>query len=63
MTNAQLEHVVITQARELEAQRRVIERQARQLRKCRQDQERVAGEYRRGYRAGWTAGRRERTAA
>lgn len=63
MTNAQLEHVVITQARELEAQRRTIERQARDLRRCRAATAVADTDYRRGYRAGWTAGRRERTAA
>ena len=63
MTNAQLEHVVIVQARELEAQRRVIERQQREIRQCKEAKAHAETDYRRGYRAGWTAGKRERMAA
>ena len=63
MTNAQLEHVVIVQARELGAQRRVIERQQREIRKRKEAKAHAETDYRRGYRAGRTAGKRERMAA
>lgn len=59
MTNAQLEHVVLVQARELEAQRRTITRQRERIRALERDAKDYKAAHRRGYQAGWSAGRRE----
>lgn len=59
MTAAQLEHVVMVQAREMQAQRRVIERQAAKIKKLEADAQprtpdvSVREAYRAGYRTGW----------
>ena len=58
MTNAQLEHLVLVQARELEAQRATIGRLRRERDRLAERVDHQRTEYRRGYQSGWSAGRR-----
>lgn len=58
MTNAQLEHVVMVQARELEAQRAQIDALILERDRLADRIEHQRTEWRRGYQSGWSAARR-----